>query len=308
MMNTDINVPVLLIGFNRPDVMRQSFEYIRNARPAKLYVAIDGARDYEEGEDQLVTAVKEIVSKVDWECETHYRFNDQNRGAELTISSAVSWVLENEEFVIVLEDDIIAPMSFLKFAQDMLLRYRNIDEVYMISSCQTTPIDMPNNEDYLFGIYGHIWGWATWKRAWNRFDLNVDDFDKYLSGEELSKLTQNEEEKKLWRSTLKEMKKRGAGNNTWDVCWSYVRFKENGLSIIPRVHLSSNIGAEGLHSKGQTADHYKPFDANFTAKIHPKEVARNLNYDNYHFNNHINRRPTIVQRAVGKILRTLKLN
>lgn len=306
-MNKIITAPVLLIGFNRPDVIKQSFDFIRKAKPQKLYVAIDGARKQKPNEDQLVEEVKQIVKNVDWDCETHYKFNNENRGAELTVSTAVSWVLENEEYVIVLEDDIIAPLSFLNFAQEMLLKYANNESIYMISSCQPTPINMPNNEDYLFGIYGHIWGWATWKRAWKNFDLNINDFDDFLKSGNINNLVQNNTEKKRWLSTINQMKRRGKGNNTWDICWGYIRFKERGLSIIPRVHLSSNIGVDGLHSKGQTSAHYREFDDNFVATVHPKEIIQNREYDKYHFENHINRRPSLIQRAFGKILRILKL-
>jgi len=306
-MNKIITVPVLLIGFNRPDVIKQSLDYVRKAKPQKLYVAIDGPRINKKGEDLLVAEVRKIVKNIDWECETHYKFSDVNQGAEITVSSAVSWVLENEEYVIVLEDDIIAPLSFLNFAQEMLIKYANNESIYMISSCQPTPINMPNNEDYLFGIYGHIWGWATWKRAWKHFNLNVNDFDNFIRSGEIGNLVHCKAEKKRWLSTINRMRKNGKGNNTWDICWSYIRFKEKGLSIIPRVHLSSNIGVTGLHTKGQTKVHNRPFDKDFVAAIHPNEIKQNIEYDIYHFKNHIDRRPNLMKRAFGKILRILNL-
>lgn len=307
-MNNIITAPVLLIGFNRPDVIKQSLNYIREAKPQKLYVAIDGARKHKPNDDQLVEEVKQIVKNVDWDCETHYKFNNENRGAELTVSTAVSWVLEKEEYVIVLEDDIIAPMSFLNFAQDMLLKYASQDKVYMISGGQFSPINMPNNEDYLFSNYGHTGcGWATWKRAWSKFDLNINDFDSFVKSDDLDKLVQTKTEKKYWISVIKKMKRSGRGNNTWDICWSYIRFRDHGLSIVPRLNLTSNIGVYGLHSHGQTCGHFRPFDEDFTTTIHPNEIKQNIDYDIYHFENHIYRRPTLIQRAFGKILRILKL-
>jgi hypothetical protein len=189
----------------------------------------------------------------------------------------------------------------------MLYKYANQDNIYMISSNQTTPIRMSNNEDYLFGIYGHIWGWATWKRAWKHFDLNINDFNDFIKSGNIDNFVQNKAEKRHWISTIKRMQKKGKGNNTWDICWSYIRFKNRGLSIIPRVNLSSNIGVEGLHSKGKTSNHYRTFDENFVATIHPKEVIHNKEYDHHHFENYINKRSTFIQRAFNKILRILKL-
>lgn len=307
-MNKIITVPVLLIGFNRPDVIKQSLDYVRKAKPQKLYVAIDGPRINKKGEDLLVAEVRKIVKNIDWECETHYKFSDVNQGAEIIVSSAVSWVLENEEYVIVLEDDIIAPLSFLNFAQEMLLKYANQENVYMISGGQFSPIEMPNNEDYLFSNYGHTGcGWATWKRAWDRFDLNINDFDSLLKDGNINNLVHCKAEKKRWLSTIKRMKKNGKGNNNWDVCWSYIRFRDQGFSIVPRLNLTSNIGVYGLHSRGQTSGHFRPFDKDFVAAIHPNEIKQNIEYDIYHFKNHIDRRPNLMKRAFGKILRILNL-
>ena len=84
--NFSLNTPVLLIAFNRPNISKQTFEYIRAAKPQKLYVAVDGARDTKRGEDTLVKQVKEILQNVDWPCETHYKFNETNKGAEITVS------------------------------------------------------------------------------------------------------------------------------------------------------------------------------------------------------------------------------
>lgn len=306
-MSKIISVPVLLIGFNRPDVIKQSLEYIRKAKPQKLYVAIDGARINKPNEQQLVEEVKQIVKNVDWDCETHYKFNGENLGAEVTVSSAVSWVLEKEDYVIVLEDDIIAPISFFNFAQDMLQKYANQRNVYMISGGQFTPIEMPNNEDYLFSDYGHTGcGWATWKRAWSNFDLDINDFDKFLKSNDIDQLVHSKKEKKYWVSIIKQMNRKGRGKNTWDICWSYIRFKNQGLSIVPRINLTSNIGIYGLHANGQTSGHFRTFDEHFITSVHPKEVERNIEYDKNHFKNHINTRPTLFQRAISKIFRMLK--
>src|ERR1035437_5363323 len=111
-MQSMLEVPVLLILFNRPGTTQQVFDKIRAARPKKLYVSADGPRQNKNGEEELCNEVKRLVQIIDWPCECSYLFNDRNLGAEVTVSSAISWVLKNEEFVIVLEDDIIAPESF----------------------------------------------------------------------------------------------------------------------------------------------------------------------------------------------------
>lgn len=96
-MTPRIRVPVLIIAFNRPEITKQTFKYICAAKPQNLYIAVDGARAAKDGENILVNQVKEILQNIDWPCETHYKFNDSNLGAEITVSSAISWVFETEE-------------------------------------------------------------------------------------------------------------------------------------------------------------------------------------------------------------------
>ncbi len=301
-MNTQIEVPVLLVAFNRPIYTQIVFEKIREAKPKKLYIIIDGPRQEKEGEIKLVENVKNIVQNINWTCEAHYKYNDTNLGAEITISTGVNWALENEDYIIVLEDDIIAPIAFFLFAEQMLIKYVNIKNVYMISGGQFTPFPIPN--DYLFGVYGHTGcGWATWKRAWKRFDLNVNDFDNYLENDLLDSLVNCKMEKIYMQKFIKKMKEVGRGNITWDVCWLYIRFKEQGLSIIPKTNLTSNIGIIGFHSQGQTDCHFRDYDENFVAQNHPVQIKRNPDYDIYHLSNYLNKKDSYIKKIIKKISR-----
>lgn len=149
-MDNLLNTPVLIIAFNRPEIIRKTFAYVRAARPSKLYIAVDGPRTEKDGEELLVQSVKNEFANIDWDCEVYHRYNDSNKGAEVTVSSAVSWVLEHEECVIVLEDDVVAPLAFLKFAEEMLLRYAKNQNVYMISGGNFTPMQQSEMSDYFF--------------------------------------------------------------------------------------------------------------------------------------------------------------
>lgn len=305
MENIKIEVPVLVIGFNRPDVIRQTFDLVCQAQPLKLYVAIDGPRADKEGEANLVEEVKAIVQQVDWECETYYRFHTENKGAEITVSSAIAWVLEKEEYVIVLEDDIIAPVAFLRFAQEMLIRYKDDPRIAIVSGCNFTPIPTPNDEDYFFAKYGHSWGWATWQRVWEDFDLNREIKKEHLKLSFLKSITNLTKEAKYYRKLFKRMRKRGIGNNTWDYMALYTFRIINKMSIVPRVNLTSNIGIFGLHASGETEHHFRPYDANFVVKKHPEKIECWTEYDKYHFKTYIYHPKSLFKRIYHKLKRII---
>ena len=299
--STKIEVPVLVIGFNRPNVLRTCIAKLAESKPCNLYFACDGPRINSEGEASLVNEVRSVMeNEVDWSCTKHYRYNENNKGCEVTESEAISWVLEENEYVIVVEDDIIAPYSFLKFAQEMLYKYKDESNIYQVTSDNTTPMAFPDNEDYCFSRYGHIWGWATWKRAWKHFDLYVTDFE--MSKKKIpSRNDLTTQEKKRFkylceRLIREENKKQTIPKHTWDYIWSYVKWRDGGLSIVPRVHLSSNIGIDGLHTKSQGSNHYMAYEEEFEAKTHPKVIKCNRKYDDYHYNKHLKRAPFVIHQ------------
>lgn len=307
-MNVPIKVPVLLICFNRPDTTHVVFDKIRAARPERLYVAVDGPKTHKEGEEVLVEQVKEIVNKVDWQCKTHYKYNEQNLGAEVTVSSAIHWVFESEEYAIIFEDDIVAPLAFFRFAEEMLIRYKDDKRIATVTGSNFTPIPVPDNADYFFAKYGHSWGWATWRRAWKEFDLYVKIPDEQLSKSFLKTICNSPAEVKYYQSRFRAIRDKGTGNSTWDVIGLYYHRVNNKLSVIPRVNLTSNIGVYGLHAKGETEHHFRPVDESFEVKTHPARVACFTAYDIHHFKTYINKKSPLLFRAIKKIKRILRLN
>jgi hypothetical protein len=304
-MKDQLSAPVLLVAFNRPDTTQIVFDKIREARPLKLYIAVDGPRPRKEGEDILVEQVKAIVTNVVWPCETHYRFSKENYGAEVTVSSAISWALEKEEYVIILEDDIIAPIAFFRFAQEMLVMYKDNEQIGIVSGCNYTPLD--NQEaDYFFAKYAHSWGWATWKRVWDKFDLNVEVKDEHLRRKFLKSISNSKEEMKHYQRKFLGIKRNGPGKSTWDNVGGYIMRINYYLNIVPRVNLTSNIGVYGLHAKGQTDHHFRQYDESFVVNKHPETIELNIEYDKHHFQEQfLKHKKTILQRLINKISRIL---
>lgn len=301
-VNYTINVPILIIAFNRPDVSKQTFEYIRAAKPEKLYIAVDGAREGKAGEEILVKQVKEILQNVDWPCETHYKFNETNKGAEVTVSSAISWIFETEKYAIILEDDIVAPLPFLKFAQEMLIKYKDDNRIGTVSGSNFTPIPVPNDTDYFFAKYGHSGGgWATWKRVWDSFDLNIEVADEHLDLKYLKTITNSNSEAKYLQRSFISLRDKGRGNSTWDHVGNYFHRINKRLSIIPKVNLTSNIGIYGFHAKGESEHHFRPFNDDFVAIKHPDKVECFTEYDVHHFKNYINKKTPFHKRMLRRL-------
>lgn len=295
-----INVPVLLIAYNRPDTALQVFEQIRKARPAKFYFAVDGPKDA-SGLDNILK-VRQLKGLVDWPCEVHSLFREKNFGCGHGPAEAISWAFENEEKLIVLEDDCVASLSFFTFCEEMLNKYANDERVTIISGrSHHEGTKFFHNQDYIFSHYAHTWGWATWKRSWSQFDLYMKDFPSWLSvGGAFNVFATNKEGiyynkwfKLMYDHIEDEVK------HTWDGQWMYAFLKNGGLGVIPCYNLIHCIGVgNGTHNGVECLTTRREMPELLR---HPKFIIAQSEYESLHFKSHINPHYNIIKRIVNKI-------
>jgi hypothetical protein len=278
--------PILLMIFNRPEYSFQTFESIRKAKPKQLFIASDGARKDKTGEKQIVEKLrKDIISKVDWKCEVKTLFRKENLGCRNAVSGAITWFFKNVEQGIILEDDCVPNQSFYPFCEFMLERYKDDTRISMISGTSYI-FDKAQNyyKDYFFSKYYSIWGWATWRRSWNKLDLKMKDWEIYKDNNELYNLYKNDD----WARRFTKMFNIGNKINSWGIPWFYTCVFENTLSISPINNLISNVGDIGTHKEEEGSDPFikrktKEFD---TKNIrHPKQVFPSRYLNNLQFNN-----------------------
>ena len=127
-------IPILFVIFNRPEIARKSFESIRKRKPQKLYIACDGARSNKPGEIEIVEKTrKTILDAVDWDCEVKTLFQKDNLGCGRGVYTAISWLFENEEKGIILEDDCVVNSSFFLFMEHILEKYKEDQRIGMVA-------------------------------------------------------------------------------------------------------------------------------------------------------------------------------
>lgn len=301
------DIPILLIGFNRPHLLSESLKHIRGINPRKLYIAIDGPRNDNPNDVILVHKVISIVKEYDGCGVKEFLINSENKGAEKTISEAISHVFTKEDKLVIIEDDIIASSSFFLFAKKMLEMYQDNHNISIVSGGNFTPLPYDIGEDYHFSKYGHTGcGWATWKRSWEDFDLYTSINDKYLNKKYLSSIIGNNYESKYFLRLFKKIKSLGKGNSPWDMIRVYIHFKNNMLSIVPRHNLTSNIGVYGLHDYGITKDHYREYKQDFVVSKHPKTLSCNRIYDKYHYEKYLAKQYNFFNRLKNYFIRKMR--
>jgi hypothetical protein len=294
--------PVLLIVFNRPETTQKVFERIRAAKPAKLYIAADGARKGNSNDEINCKKVFEIVNKIDWDCEVYKNYSDVNLGCSIRPSSAISWVLEKEDRVIILEDDCYPSLSFFDYSTELLERYKNDSRIMHISGTNFIKDQNLNNDSYFFSRYQKPWGWATWKRAWDLIDLDIPSLKDFINKNYFSYLFTNRSESTYWKEVFERTIK---VKTIWDYQWQYTLFFNYGLCIVPRHNLISNLGSLGTHPGPMEFFHLK-IDENFKIEQHPEVCIPNFQYDqvlSYWFYSDM----SLMERIKEKLCKVLKI-
>lgn len=250
--------PVLFIVFARPDTTKRVFDAIRRARPARLYVAADGARPDKPGEKERCDEVRSIVTTIDWPCEVKTFFRKENHGCGEQVTAALNWFFEHEEDGIILEDDCLPSRSFFQYCAELLDRYRNDSRVMMIGGNNLEPKQLREKEySYTFSRLTYIWGWATWRRAWKLHDFEMPLFGEVDKKQYLVPGYSSIYERDLFQYVFGKMYTGDdavtSRRNIWDYQWQFACRIHSGLVIVPAVNMVANIGF-GEHATSVSSD------------------------------------------------------
>jgi hypothetical protein len=239
---SQLNTPVLFLVFNRLETTQLVFQAIRQARPPRLYVAADGARSDRPGEAAKVQAVRDyVLHHVDWECEIHTQFRETNLGCGLAVSRAIDWFFACESEGIILEDDCLPDPSFFRYTQELLVRYRDDQRIMGISGIHLHGDQHQPLHSYFFSHYNHVWGWASWRRAWQHYDRSMQQWPALRSTEWL--LTVGDGNRQFQRHWNQVFDRTAEGLiDTWDYQWTFSAWAQGGLSILPARNLIRNLG------------------------------------------------------------------
>jgi len=294
--------PVLFLIFNRPDTTRQVFEAIRAAKPPKLYIAADGPRSNRPGEAARCEEARKIATAVDWDCEVKTLFRNENLGCGKAVSQAITWYFEQEPEGIILEDDCLPDPTFFRYIDELLLRYRNDSRVAVISgdNLQTKPRRDANS--YYFSLFNHVWGWASWRRAWVNYDFDIASWPQLGDRLVARALT----------AMFDEVREKGDSFSVWDYQWTFTCWREGMISILPAVNLVKNIGfgEDATHTTGDNSNDVssrtRPLEFPLRHPVHMivDSVADNRFLSSLVLNGA--REKNLVNRSIRRVMRLLR--
>jgi hypothetical protein len=301
-MTSSLRTPVALLIFSRPESTRQLVQAILRARPPKVLVFGDAPRPDHPEDIALVAASRAIIEEACWECEVLTNYAEINLGTKYRPATGLDWVFENVERAIFFEDDCLPHPTFFRFCDELLERYVDHEQVMMISGnnymeCQLT------TDSYLFSHYVGIWGWATWRRAWQHYDVEISRWPTLRETDFLRSVLSNKQEVAFWTHCFDRIC--SGESRTWDHQWQFACWLRQGLSVMPTVNLCTNIGF------GPTAQHYTDFHPKLSNAAtgemvfplkHPSTMVRSRAADEFAFRELL-KPPVNLRSWIGALIR-----
>ena len=240
-----IIAPILILGFNRPENVLKIVDAIRLQTPRNVYFAVDGPRKDNPDEFLEVAKTQSSIRAIDWDCVVRTRFRESNIGLRFAIPDAISWVLENEDSVIVIEDDAIPGPDVLQFMTEQLNELKDSDSVFHVSGYNLVPtseIKFPYSKTR-FSIYPESYLWGTWSRAWKVYSDDLGGYKEFLKKNDMNLI-----EKFIWRLNFKMAELDLV--QTWAYRWIYSIWENKGICVSPNVNLTTYIGqTDGTHTR-----------------------------------------------------------
>ncbi len=281
------DLAVLLIFFNRPQHIARVFEQVRKARPARLYLYQDGARAGREDDLRNIKECLEIVTNIDWKCEVHTIFQNENFGCDPSEYIAQKWMFSYEEMGVVLEDDDVPSQSLFPFFKELLERYKDDSRIGIICGMNNYDIEETVEESYFFSKKGSIWGWASWRRFIDLWDGSYSWLDNQ---DKLQRMRSHFDTRKEYDNYIQiacEHKK--SGREHYESILGSAAAMHDTLNIVPKYNQITNIGisSESTHSvpelklltkRSQRLLFKHRYEIDFPL-LHPEVVKQNLLYD-----------------------------
>jgi hypothetical protein len=245
-----IEVPVVLFIFKRKDTVLRIIKKLRKVAPKKIYVIADGPRKDVPGESAACENARTAVGEIDWECTVHRKFREENMGGPVSIMNGLDWVFSEEPFCIMLEDDDLADPSFIRFCSELLIKYRDENEIVLVLGSNRGI--RRTKESYHFDYHPPaLLGLGMWRRFWLNFNKELSDWPHLKENGEIAARFSS---KNRYRQLSAMWDALYSGEyESWDFTLLYNFYAQKGICIVPETNMVENIGfgADATRTKEQ---------------------------------------------------------
>ena len=295
----DMKQPVLVLGFNRPDLLAQVAQRVATAGERTVYAVIDGPRANTVADEPRCARSAEVARSYGWRVQER----PSNLGCRQSVSQAISMFFELEESGIILEDDCLPDAGFFDFCDELLPKFERDERVFQL--CGTAPkAYTETRESYSFSSYNYVWGWATWRDRWQKYR----PFTRVDSNAKLRDILESvpHSNRAFVRYWLYHFQLAKLGRvDSWAYPWTRTMWEVGGAAVVPSANLVRNLGfgPHGLHTAtGPSGLTESPEGLEWPLR-HPSEFRVNVDSDLWADKNYFDTRSVLLPDRIARYLR-----
>jgi hypothetical protein len=243
-----------------------------------------------------------VIDRVDWPCRVETHYSEVNLGCGVRPFTGLSWVFEQVDRCIILEDDCLPDVSFFRFCDELLERYVDDERVVAVSGDNFFPGGRPGRGSYYGSIYPFMWGWATWRRVWSRVDFKLSAWPALRGTAWLPDRLADPRAAGYWSARF-DFACDGRQRDIWDIAWVFACWRAGGMTLHPRVNLVQNIGFGEDSTHTNQGGHFLSIPAqgmHFPLK-HPSHLRVEQAFDRRVFERVFMPRPPLWRRAMSRL-------
>lgn len=261
--------PIALFVYNRPEHTRRTVEALKanaEAADSALYIFSDAPKN--SAASSTVAEIREYIHTISGFQGVTVIEREYNFGLANSVISGVTQLCEQHGRVIVLEDDLLVSEHFLAYMNQALETYESYDEVMQISGYMF-PVEVAIEEDTFFLPFTTSWGWATWQRAWQKFDPSAGGYARLSADRKLQKAFDLNGAYPYYKMLESQF---NGEVDSWAIRWYLNVFLSDGLVLYPKRSLVLNVGMDGSGTHGDISNDNLELICDFKVRTLPTEL------------------------------------
>lgn len=284
-----VDVPVLFETFARPEYARQAFDAIKQAKPRTLYFYSNKARSDRPDEVERNNVVREYIKEIDWDCDLHTFLRDEYVDVFTSLWGSLDWFFSNVDCGIVIEEDVVTCPAFYDYMTQLLNKYKDTKNVWLISGDNALPQYSPKRMSYFPSRFADIYGWGSWADRWNSMDREMAQWPSFRHSKEFTSYYGNWMQRFLQKKYFDQVYNNKENYHSWDIVLHYNMALNNGYCLMPFTNMVADIGVSGAnHNSGQESPlgkiridtEYFPFEKGEPDEIIPTTFDAKFYYHN----------------------------
>ena len=281
MINYEVDIPVRITIWIREEFQKKQFEVIKKAKPSIIFLQSDGGRN--ELEDIIIRKNRiYIENNINWNCKVYKLYENNNLGLYDMSKKTNDFIWKRVDRCVFLEDDIVPSVSFFTFCKELLDIYENDLRIECICGFNHLEIHEEVSSDYFFCRQGSVWGYATWRRAWEgRYDFS------YFNDRYVLKLLKNNTKRN--KSIYKKLSNYPINDNyeghapAFEFFTELAMYTQNRLQIVPKKNMICNLGCDE-HATNSPNYSKIPYPLRTLFNMKTYELESSLNHPKYVIN------------------------